>query len=470
MEKETNFEQLKIIDLFGKRVNLRFQNNDYFKTYCGAFATITMFLALLVIFGLQTIDIINGKIDKLSYMIKSYDLEEMKNSNKEKIIEQQVFAFGMKEKYFDKGYLNYTVGMQKRGEQFISSNNVYECTEFVYKNLSERFVHEVPDQIKIFCYNITSEKIDDGFNPMIILTECKNETAGCYNKKRRDLLLSEFSIWTFVLSDETDFTKPITSLSQNFRATKISVSNSFKMESMSYLRELEIHVKKGLFLPKMQTINTYQYTNTRQHVLKLINTDVEDNVLLVHKIRLDRSMIIVITKEFKTLLDLLAYLGGVSKGIGILLLMMVVPVREVLFYRKLINHMFSVCVDEKQIQLALSMKMKGGGESHDDEHKGDGKGQSVDADNEQKFNRMKNRRQSKKLKSQLFQFKKMIKDEKDNKKNKGLIDVMAGGALTKEQILENLKEAFEAKGNDGTPKNFSSLVGIGMKKKILISL
>ena len=36
---------------------------------------------------------------------------------------------------------------------------------------------------------------------------------------------------------------------------------------------------------------------------------------------------------------------------------MVLPVREVLYYRKLINYMFSVCVNEWQIQTAMDIYM-----------------------------------------------------------------------------------------------------------------
>lgn len=459
------FEQLKRIDLFGKRVNLRFQNNDFFKTYCGAFATIAMFFTLIVIFGLKTIDIMNGKIDKLSYMIKNYDLNAIKNSNTKKAIEEIVFAIGLEEKYLDETYLKFDIGIQKTGEQFIPSNSSYECTDYVLQGLSSRFINEIPKQMKIFCFNISSLKFEEGFNPIFTLRECRNETKGCRGKNVRDKLLSEFSVWSFLLTDETDFTNPITSLKHNFRAAEVSVSNSYKTNSVSSLRELEIAIKKGLFLSKWQKFNTYQYLRSTQHILKLHSHDSDDNVLLHKKVRLDRSTIVVINKEFKTILDLLAYIGGISKGIGILLLMLVLPVREVLFYRKLINHMFSVCVDEKQIQIALGMKIMENNSEEDEEVPLNQK-QNLTEKNQKKveFERNKNKKKTKRLKSQLHKFKKMIKNENDNKKNKGLIDVMANGALTKEKIMENLRAAFEKDQGGGTPKNFSSLIGIGMKK------
>ena len=76
-----------------------------------------------------------------------------------------------------------------------------------------------------------------------------------------------------------------------------------------------------------------------------INKDEE--VMLELRLKKDAVSRVIITKKFQTLSDLVAFIGGFSKGITILLLMLVLPVREVLFYRKLINYMFSVCVNER---------------------------------------------------------------------------------------------------------------------------
>ena len=63
----------------------------------------------------------------------------------------------------------------------------------------------------------------------------------------------------------------------------------------------------------------------------------------------------IITKKFQTLLNVMAFIGGISKGVSMILLIFVFPVREVLYYRKLMNHMFRVCCEQDQISLAMKM-------------------------------------------------------------------------------------------------------------------
>ncbi len=70
------FAWVKKLDLFGKKVSLRFQGEDNYRTYCGAVATVFMFLALLILFTLSAKDIMKGKIETLGYMIKNTVVDE----------------------------------------------------------------------------------------------------------------------------------------------------------------------------------------------------------------------------------------------------------------------------------------------------------------------------------------------------------------------------------------------------------
>lgn len=69
-----------------------------------------------------------------------------------------------------------------------------------------------------------------------------------------------------------------------------------------------------------------------------------DVPLLDLQLSLDRGNIVRITLQYQSLSDLIAFLGGLSKGLGLLLFVLVFPIREIQYYRKLINSMFSVCM------------------------------------------------------------------------------------------------------------------------------
>ena len=96
-------------------------------------------------------------------------------------------------------------------------------------------------------------------------------------------------------------------------------------------------------MAKERSETTSMFLRTEKDIVS-INKDEE--VMLELRLKKDAVSRVIINKKFKTLSDIVAYIGGFSKGITILLLLMVVPVREVLYYRKLINYMFSVCLNE----------------------------------------------------------------------------------------------------------------------------
>lgn len=66
-ESSSGWECLKKPDLFGRRVNLLYEQRNYFKTYCGAFSTIILVMGLLVIATMELIKLYNQEIQTLKY-------------------------------------------------------------------------------------------------------------------------------------------------------------------------------------------------------------------------------------------------------------------------------------------------------------------------------------------------------------------------------------------------------------------
>lgn len=74
-------------------------------------------------------------------------------------------------------------------------------------------------------------------------------------------------------------------------------------------------------------------------------------------LKLDQTKKIFIKKKFKYVLTILGKMGGLTQGLLILLFIIVYPVREVLYYRKLINENFHVCVKRSDVREAMGLPM-----------------------------------------------------------------------------------------------------------------
>lgn len=424
---------IKKADLFGKRVNLRFEGEDYFKTHCGAVATIFLFLSLTLITTFAIYDILKGKINSMNYMIKNTQVTSKSEFNDR----VEVFGFAIENKFLDKSFMNYDMGIGKRGEVLDSGITSYNCTEEVYSKLSVRFEKSVPKNLTITCMNVTSNQLRDGYLPTVIFKECLDVKKGCQSLKIRDKYLKEFYVWGFTVADETDFTKSKTDLQSNFTASLISVSNWYFKRATLVLREAELQLKTGLFVSRINNKFTNIYLRTE---LDIVSINKENENMLELNLKHDDTSKVVITKEFQSLSDLLAYLGGYSQGMMILMLILVFPVREISYYRKLINAMFSVCLNQRQLELAIKIFGSGDDDNSDDSKKGlkeKKRGSKGIID----FKRREERSKGSMFKD-IQKIGQKFNKRRRKKTTRGALDQMMKERITKEKFLENMQKAF----------------------------
>jgi hypothetical protein len=96
MEQESKSSKyIKMIDIYGKRITLRFDGDEYFTTNCGACATIILVVSLIIMFTFNSISTYNGKIANFTYMIKNNvsKLQLMNAKSNSLTSSQETFAF-----------------------------------------------------------------------------------------------------------------------------------------------------------------------------------------------------------------------------------------------------------------------------------------------------------------------------------------------------------------------------------------
>ena len=75
-------KKLRGIDLYGRPVNLRFDENDYFKTKCGLYSTLVLFTVTMIIFGFEFFNMVRGKVKGVSSEILHMTKDHFSKSQK----------------------------------------------------------------------------------------------------------------------------------------------------------------------------------------------------------------------------------------------------------------------------------------------------------------------------------------------------------------------------------------------------
>lgn len=198
---------LKKLDFFGRRVNLRFDGQDYFKTYCGSCSSVLLILILLFFFLYDMSNILTGKVHKYQFMIKNSMHNKLEWSANN--IKQPVFGIGIRGNLLQEdGLLRLEYGNIRSGSKKKLSK-MYDCTKQVYDRMIGSTLRKVPSGMSVLCFNTTSEDINREFSPYMELYVCKNSTLNdvkCKSKEKIDKALAKFDVWMFSLVDETDYT------------------------------------------------------------------------------------------------------------------------------------------------------------------------------------------------------------------------------------------------------------------------
>ena len=77
-----NCELFKMMDAFGRPVNLMFNDRDKFKTYCGACATLIMVAFLSYVLVVSMKDIARGKVESFDSFNRVLQLNKGQDGSK----------------------------------------------------------------------------------------------------------------------------------------------------------------------------------------------------------------------------------------------------------------------------------------------------------------------------------------------------------------------------------------------------
>lgn len=115
-----------------------------------------------------------------------------------------------------------------------------------------------------------------------------------------------------------------------------------------------VEVFKGWVFSKKHNYMTTVFERIQEEVVSVPNS----GLVLELSMKIDPNFEIFMTKRFKTVMHIISFLGGLSNGVGLVFLFLVMPIREILYYKKLIDDTFNVCYDDEQLYLGLELMQR----------------------------------------------------------------------------------------------------------------
>ena len=146
--------------------------------------------------------------------------------------------------------------------------------------------------------------------------------------------------------------KPNHQIRKVFSGTRLVISKGILKRSTLILRKAELEYWKGTLYQTFHSSTSFRYYWSDTNILSLIDSK-EDPLLYELTLTIDKKHKIYFTKHLESLIEVIAYLGGLSRGISFFFLFLIFPIREMLYYRKLMNTIFNICRKEDHIKVAL---------------------------------------------------------------------------------------------------------------------
>lgn len=171
-------DKLRKIDLYGRKVTLRFDEDSNFKTKCGCFSTLVLFITAGVMFTYEMISIFKGEITDISDFTTRLNPSQLRKANWEDTLLVGVGLDTSDHTIYDYIKLEYKL-FDRINKSYTDNMKVTDCTQEVMKKLSKINKLSIENNIRVQCFEINASKFLEGSVPELFLSSCK--TSGSKN-------------------------------------------------------------------------------------------------------------------------------------------------------------------------------------------------------------------------------------------------------------------------------------------------
>ena len=412
---------LKKIDIFGRQVSLLYEQERNFKTYCGFSATMVLILALLIFAFKELSKVFCGEVKNFSYYVANnhpYMERNLrpKNGTFGRILEGGRWTGNKKrvqmyERFYNKGvkFAYFFENLEHRdGSALFLDHSGFKFSRINCNEVS------LPKSMKSAPSGITCGKLSTRSlqkTDMILRVKKCIKRQKCLQTSKIDKILLKGSL-------EAPPVKLIMLLEVNNNDIgKLEASVKTKMKRLEFAITPEFSTKNTIRMMQYQLTTSDSILFKNEDFNSLVLHHNEERLWRLHpaeqlkeiRITLEKEKKIFVKKSLYRLTDFLSLFGGMIKGSSLIMFVLYWPIRELLYYRKLINEMFIVCSDQAEFKNLVKNTVE-----RADQNKGRKPGKRACTS--------KILLEKKKTKERLAFAKQLLKDKEDNTEIKILVD------------------------------------------------
>lgn len=313
-------------DIFGREVTLLYEGNTSHKTKCGIFGT----LFIIIVFGTCF----------LSEMMRYFNQDVVSHEQIESIRTPRGSNFSgyigvfQKDVVIEQEFIHMAIlieGVDDPSSYILPSQNLV----FEVNCSSTKIYSEVP-KYGIICYRVNSTSLkSDDIEPIFSISSCSTiDNTKCISMGGRLRYAIEL--------DSNYMGGSLSKLSTKLKWFEYSIYPEFiKMQSISLI-EHELTTISDLTQSR-QGLRSYVLRSNLESLVGINSKQNSNNICFSIIVNCSPEIMIFSKQNHYQLKDAISFMGGLMKGLTMLIFLLVYPFREIIFYNSLVNQMFRIC-------------------------------------------------------------------------------------------------------------------------------
>ena len=346
----SKWEILKKPDLFGRRMTLLYEQQNYFKTYLGSLCTVFLVICLSAMAYHEASKLLKFSIHSLEYYETNKDSSHMVHGFSKTSFSPEYtrLAIMYDNPLIDKSYLNIDFSTSQETTKHLQHMQEISCAELDLSN-HLKFGRGHNFQQKRLCFKFpTALLVDQDLS--INFNKCTGDY--CQPKSVIEKNFRKLRLYIFVEVNNNDVRNK--ELVTKLKTFDLVLNTRLEKRVELNMIEYQSYSKDGTFFGGGHYFRGLLFKDFNEYV-----NDINPQTrYLSFNVGVIKDRKIYVQRNIYSFKQFLSSVGGLMKGASVFILIFVYPFREILYYKKLVNEMFVICSRPENLSQVVKINRK----------------------------------------------------------------------------------------------------------------